>query len=375
MALRFRRGHILALLQGFQQTHFTPLDRYIRGYLGRNKAIGAHDRREITQIVYEITRHQLYLETIVGSQAWEHMLDQYIEPEFNTKRLQSSFPPYIKHSFPLDLYETLRETHGDQTEALLAALNTRAPLTIRVNTLKTTLDDLIRKLGKYGELGVKKCVRSPYGLQLASRSINLLGTEEYKEGLFEVQDEGSQLCALQVQAQSHHSVLDYCAGSGGKSLAMACHLLCSLALYDIRPLPLTEARKRLQRAGVRKAQVYTEVADIKERFDCVVVDVPCSGTGTIRRNPDLKWTFRKANLGEIAEKQLEIVSKAVKYVNPGGELVYMTCSLLRQENGGQIGELKARFGLSEVAPALKTDPVTSDMDGFFAIRMKSEIHS
>lgn len=372
MALRFRRGHILALLQGFQQAKYTPLDRYIRNYLGQNKAIGAHDRREITHIVYEITRHKLYLETIVGSQSWEQMLNRYIEPDFNTKRLESSFPPYIKHSFSQDLYETLVGTYGDQTEVLLAALNTRAPLTLRVNTLKTTLDDLMLKLRKYGELGVKKCLRSPYGLQLNSRSINLLGTEEFKEGLFEVQDEGSQLCALQVQAQPGQSVLDYCAGSGGKSLAMACKVnnLCHFTLYDVRPAPLQEARKRLQRAGVRSAQIYTEEAGLKTLFDYVVVDVPCTSTGTIRRNPDLKWTFHSTNLREITQKQLKIAAQAGKYLKPGGELVYMTCSLLKQENDEQIGRLKALLGLSEVATTLKTDPLTSDMDGFFAIRLK-----
>lgn len=372
MALRFRRSHILALLEGFQQANSTPLDSYIRRYLAQNKAIGAHDRREITDTVYELTRHHLYLETTAGSTSWEDMLNKYIEPQFNAQRLESTLPAYIKHSFPLELYRALLESYGNQTESLLAALNTRAPLTIRVNTLKTTLDDLMGKLKKYGEIGVKKCIKSPCGLQFSSRAVNLIATEEYKQGLFELQDEGSQLCALQVEAQPGQSVLDFCAGAGGKSLAIASKLKHTgqLYLYDIRSSPLQEATKRLKRAGVKNAKIVTDLAFLKGQFDYVVTDVPCSSTGTLRRNPDLKRTFRSANLQIITSKQFEIVAQALKYLKQGGELVYMTCSLLKQENCEQVRQIKAHFGLLEASPVLQTDPLTSDMDGFFSVRLK-----
>jgi 16S rRNA (cytosine967-C5)-methyltransferase len=114
----------------------------------------------------------------------------------------------------------------------------------------------------------------------------------------------------------------------------------------------------------------TDLAFLKGQFDYVVTDVPCSSTGTLRRNPDLKRTFRSANLQIITSKQFEIVAQALKYLKQGGELVYMTCSLLKQENCEQVRQIKAHFGLLEASPVLQTDPLTSDMDGFFSVRLK-----
>lgn len=372
MAFRFRRGHILTLLKGLPLSSPTPLDRYITSYLASNKSIGAHDRREVTDTVYEIIRHKLYLQAICGNSAWEDILDAYQKDDFHTTRLNSDFPSYIRHSFPEDLYKVISEAYGSDTETLLATLNSRAPVTIRTNTLKITPDELALQLQKYPHFHFKKCEFSPYGFQFTTHSISFRGLPEYRSGLFEVQDEGSQLCSLHFRPSPGQQILDICAGAGGKSLAIACNTshTCPLYLHDIRRNALLTAKKRLTKAGVKNAFFVTNLDDLKVKFDYIVIDTPCSGTGTIRRNPDFKHKFSLELLENVRKTQYNLLSSAVKYLKPDGEIVYMTCSLLPQENDLQVAAFKQNFEFCEVEKPLKTIDLKGNMDGFYCIRLK-----
>jgi 16S rRNA C967 or C1407 C5-methylase (RsmB/RsmF family) len=165
-------------------------------------------------------------------------------------------------------------------------------------------------------------------------------------------------------------VLDYCAGAGGKTLAFA-HLLQQtgqIYLHDIRPAALQEARKRLNRAGVQNVQ-FSISPTLKGKMDWVIVDVPCSGTGTLRRNPDLKWKFETMDLEKLMGEQQAIFQEALSYLHPEGHIVYMTCSILPHENEHQIQYFQKTFDL-EVVEIFQTLPLLNGMDGFFAAVLK-----
>ena len=369
----FRRGHTLNLLNSFSFSSPKPLDGHLRSYFLKHKAVGAHDRREIADTVYDMIRHKLYLETVTGKTTWEDMLKVFLQADFHSIRKTSNYPVHIRHSFPTSMVEILTNIYGKKTESILNSLNHRAPLTVRVNTLKSSCADLMHKWRNDDKIGVRRCSHSLFGLQIINRgSVNLFGMDDFKNGLFEVQDEGSQLCAYQVQAAPGISLLDYCAGAGGKSLAIAPRMenKGQIYLYDIRETMLVEAKKRLKRAGVHNAQVASNLNRLKKRMDVVLVDAPCSGTGTIRRNPDIKWKFTIEHLNELVEKQLSIMHSAFQYLKPTGELVYTTCSLLPQENSELIHRIKASLPLIEAAPPFQTSPLMGDMDGFYTVRLK-----
>ena len=369
----FRRGHVVSILSAYAQDSSRPLDSHIRGYFRQKEAATLKDKKEVADTVYDLVRHKLYLETTTKKSDWKDLLHSYLQPDFREKQRTCGFPLHIKYSFPQSLVEILSNIYSNKTESLLAALNNRPPLTIRVNTLKTSTSDLMQKWRLKDHINVRKCSTSLYGLHILPRNdVNLFALEDFKEGKFEVQDEASQLCAFQIPAKPHVSVLDYCAGAGGKSLAIAplMHNTGQIYLHDIRPSLLQEAKKRLKRAGVRNAQIVTNLGKLKGSMDIVVVDVPCTGTGTLKRNPDMKWKFTIDGLKDMLKKQFEIVEDAKKYLKPGGELVYTTCSILPQENLEMIQRLEERLSLHLVSEPFRTSPMFSTMDGFFTARLK-----
>lgn len=368
----YRKDHIIKLMTSF--TYESPLDLFLRHYFLNNKSIGSHDRKFIADTVYDLIRHNGYLDyRCKQSKSWHAKLSIYSEDSFVKDLRSAELPSHIKYSFPLELVEILQNLYGKKLDPLLDSLNQRAPLTLRVNTLKTTAPQLLHKLKDQDKIGVRKCSLSPVGIQLISAShINLFGLKDFQKGHFEVQDEASQLTALHTKAQPGDQVLDYCAGSGGKSLAIACMMENSgqLYLHDIRPAILSIAKKRLKRAGVENAQFGTELKRLKGKMDIVLVDAPCTGTGTIRRNPDIKWKFNLENLNEMRNKQISILSEAVKYLKPNGRLVYSTCSLLPQENYEVVGDICSKYNLTEESDPLQTTPLQHSMDGFFCVSLK-----
>jgi 16S rRNA C967 or C1407 C5-methylase (RsmB/RsmF family) len=209
---------------------------------------------------------------------------------------------------------------------------------------------------------------------LTQRS-SLFALPEFKAGLFEVQDEASQIVAAQVNAFPGTHVLDYCCGAGGKALAIAPSMQGKgqMYLHDIRTQIFAEAKKRLKRAGIQNAQ-FILPNDKKKKFigkmDWVLADVPCSGSGTLRRNPDMKWRFQASDIEELVQKQREIFEKALSFVKHKGHIVYATCSILPEENEQQVDFFLKHFPVRLVKEPFQSFPRKGKMDGFYAATLQ-----
>jgi 16S rRNA (cytosine967-C5)-methyltransferase len=271
---------------------------------------------------------------------WRWALDLVAEPE----RLGAPEDPLdalaAQTSLPRWLAKLWSEQLGaDETRLLAAALNQRAPLTVRANLLKSSRDDLIDTLQAEGSR-VEPTKLSPWGATFTGRT-NVFALRAFKAGLFEVQDEGSQLIALACEARPGHLVVDACAGAGGKALALASEMRNKgrLVAADRDGRRLDELRPRARRAGVHnwEARLVPEssdarIADLREQADVVLVDAPCSGLGALRRNPDARWRLDPAEVDSFPPRQKEILERYARLVKPGGRLVYATCSINRAEN-------------------------------------------
>ncbi len=269
--------------------------------------------------------------------------------------------PFVKGDYPQWLHASLRHVFGDDVVAEGQALATRAPLDLRVNSLKAKVEDARAALshlhpaeGRFSPLTLR--IR----LDSEGKAPPVSAEPAFLKGEVEVQDEGSQIAAIIARPLPGSQVLDLCAGAGGKTLELAALMDNSGQIYaydsDIRRLkPLHE---RINRAGVRNVQVRSPrgaekvLEDLEGRMDLVLVDAPCTGTGTWRRNPDAKWRVRPGALAQRTADQAKILADAVRYVRPGGRLVYVTCSLLDEENGAQIRALLSQQkDFSPVPPA------------------------
>ncbi|KAF0118794.1 MAG: 16S rRNA (cytosine967-C5)-methyltransferase [Rhodospirillaceae bacterium] len=255
----------------------------------------------------------------------------------------SAMPRRVRGECPSWLEESLSARFGPALDHELAAMNREAPLDLRVNTLKTTRAQAHALLAAEG-IESSPTPFAPFGLRVQGR-VNVAACAPFREGLVEVQDEGSQLTALLVGARPGESVVDYCAGAGGKTLALAASMgnKGRLVACDISHGRMERATQRLRRAGVhnviRRLLGDSTAAWFKRaqgRFDRVLADVPCTGTGTWRRNPDARWRLRPEESAELTTRQADILARAERLVRPGGRLVYTTCSLLAAENEAQV---------------------------------------
>ncbi|MCH9629268.1 MAG: Ribosomal RNA small subunit methyltransferase B [Chlamydiia bacterium] len=351
----FRKHHLLQILAKYDETAL-PADLLLRNYFKINKAIGANDRRVISEKIYHLIRNRAILDYHLKKPlTWEKRLDLNLDLSQVVK--DKAIPPHIRANLPKALFEALTKSYGEDKALHIAQiLNEQAPTTGRINPAKTTRDKVLKRIE-----GSTPCPQSPYGFYLPGR-VNLFALPEFKEGLFEIQDEASQLIADLVDAKPGDHVLDYCAGAGGKSLAFA-HKLegkGQIYIHDIRERVLLEAKKRFKRAGIQNAQTWN---DPKRLMDWVLVDAPCSGTGTLRRNPDLKWKFSNQMVEELVQKQREIFDEALKTTKQ--YIVYATCSILEEENEAQVAYFLEKHGLTLVHPPFKTLPISGGMDGFF----------
>lgn len=367
MRLSFIDFHILALLKKIQNSSL-PLDLSLRSYFRSHKSLGAHDRRCIGDTLYGMTRWRSLLEQ-ASSDPKEQLL---FYQKFAANGFQSDLPltEATRLGVSSFLYEKLLLYFGKEETAKLCQLfNERAPTTVRANLLKTSREALLERWR--GKFSLSACLHAPFGIHLHER-VSLFSLPEFKEGLFEVQDEGSQLIASLVQAKPGDLVLDFCSGSGGKALAFAPSMegRGQIYLHDVRLSTLGEARRRLRRAGVQNAQFlpsgHRQLAALKGKCNWVLVDVPCSGTGTLRRNPDQKWRIDEACLQRVIALQREIIAQALPYLHRGGRLVYATCSLLPEENEDQMRSFLNNLPLVLEVPPLSLLPQSGGMDGFFA---------
>jgi 16S rRNA (cytosine967-C5)-methyltransferase len=310
----------------------------------------------------------------------------------------SAVPPHIAGDYPEWLDPHLARVIGDDRAAEGAALAARAPLDLRVNTLKGEREKAADMLS---DLGAEPTRWSPWGLRIRlaadARSPAIHAEPAFLKGLVEIQDEGSQLAALFSGARPGDQVVDLCAGAGGKTLALAAMMQNKGQIFatDDDKRRLAPIHDRLRRAGARNVQVRTpksvgtEIDDLAGRIDLVLIDAPCTGTGAWRRNPDAKWRIRPGALEQRAREQAAILDRAVPLLKPGGRIAYVTCSVLEDENGDQVrGFLDRHREFSVVPPAeviqalgeralifakaarlgdegLTMTPRTTDTDGFF----------
>ena len=307
-------------------------------------------------------------------------------------------PPHVQGDIPEWVQPSFEANFSEDWLAEAKALAGRPTLDLRANTLKANRGKVLKALERNGAVPTALArfgIRIPAG-EGASRLPNVTAELSFQKGWFEVQDEGSQIVADLVFAQEGEQVLDFCAGGGGKTLAMAAAMnnKGQVHAYDTDRKRLAPIVERLKRAGTRNVQVHEDLsslAPLAGRFDRVLVDAPCTGTGTWRRRPDTKWRLTEKNLEERLAQQDEALANAAGFVRPGGFLLYVTCSMLPEENENQVyafcednpdfevlsaGEVwQDLFGDGKAQPwsaDMKTvtlTPASTDTDGFFFCAM------
>jgi 16S rRNA (cytosine967-C5)-methyltransferase len=414
-----------------------PADRTVAAFFRGRRYIGGQDRRAIVDRVYAVLRHRARLDWWLaraagggagdtlglnpGAERLRMIAALAIIEGWSADRIAGAFdggqyrparlsrhetelahklagkslghpeqPAWVRLEIPPWLEHQLRNLFGPRLESEAAALGVEAPLDLRVNTLKATRAEAVSALAAAG-VTAEPTPLSPIGLRVQGRP-PLATLPPFRDGLVEVQDEGSQLVALLADARPGLRVVDFCAGAGGKTLAMAAQMRNKghIVACDVLRGRVDRAAVRLNRAGVHNVErrgLSTErdpwVKRHAQSFDRVLVDAPCSGVGTWRRNPDAKWRFGKDDLAAVIELQRRILDSAARLVKPGGRLIYATCSLLPSENSGQVTAFlkeHPEFALRPIAelwpetvggaspttePTLQLTPAAHETDGFF----------
>jgi 16S rRNA (cytosine967-C5)-methyltransferase len=337
-----------------------PADRLVSAFFRKHRMLGARERHALAETVYAVLRRRLLLQhlaqagsgplarrlVLLGWQGDRAALERAISPPEADGLARvaaidvASLAPRLRHNLPDWVAQPLAAELGDaEFEALAARLLEPAPLDLRANAL---LGDRKAAQAALAEEGVQVAPTpwSPWGLRAEGKpALNRLAA--FERGLVEVQDEGSQLLALLTGAGRGEMVVDFCAGAGGKTLALGAMMRNTGRLYafDTSDHRLAALKPRLARSGlsnVHPAAIAHERDDrvrrLAGKIDRVLVDAPCSGLGTLRRNPDLKWRQSPQAVAELAVRQQAILAAAGRLLRPGGRLVYATCSLLRSEN-------------------------------------------
>ena len=357
-ALLNQAAEVLRAVMAFDK----PADAVVSAYFRRQRALGARDRHALAETVYAVLRRRLWLQHAVqdgrgplerrlAMAAWQgdaRTLQAALEPHERDWLAGLSAvpapdaPAKLRHNLPDWLAGALHQQLDEPSfQQLAQALLEPAPLDLRVNSWKAKREDVLSELLQAG-LDVVPTPLSPWGLRVQGRPA-LQDTAAFRAGRFEVQDEGSQLLVLLLDAKRGEMVVDFCAGAGGKTLALGAAMRNTGRLYafDTSGHRLDAMKPRLARSGlsnVHTVQIAHEgderVKRLAGKIDRVLVDAPCSGLGTLRRNPDLKWRQNPQAVAEMRERQQAILSAAAHLVKPGGRLVYATCSLLDVENEG-----------------------------------------
>jgi 16S rRNA (cytosine967-C5)-methyltransferase len=404
-----------------------PADDVAADFFRRRRYIGAKDRAHIAGHVYTVLRHRPALDwwarkhpveigprsrvlaALVLAEGWRSEVvtaccdgdrfrpaplseaEERLVRGLATRTLRHpDMSRAVANDLPGWLEPYFERVFGEGLEREMAALNAAAPIDLRANLLKADRETARRALATEG-ISAEPTPWSPIGLRLAER-VPLGGLIAFKEGLVEVQDEGSQITAFLADARPGMRVVDFCAGAGGKTLALAAGMANrgKLVACDVSARRLERAVRRLRRAGVGNAErrVLTSERDkwVKRHasgFDRVLVDAPCLGTGTWRRNPGDKWRVTPEDLADFIVRQQEILRSAARLVRPGGRLIYATCSVLREEDEAQAEAFLAAEPEFSVVPAarawnetigglspggeryLRLTPARHGTDGFF----------
>jgi 16S rRNA (cytosine967-C5)-methyltransferase len=387
-----------------------PSDSVLSHYFRDNRTLGQYDRAFIAEAVFGVLRHKRVLDHLVHGAtprrlilAWlvrfQHAPLRDLAPVLNagdaqwldaarTAALDALSPP-VRTEFPDWVYEKLVGVlPEDEVIALGRALQEPAPLDLRVNTVKSDRETVLRRLRESG-IDAAPTPFSPIGIRIEGRPA-LNRDPLFVEGAVEVQDEGSQLASFLVAPRRHDLVVDFCAGAGGKSLMLGALMQSQGRVYafDVSAGRLSRLKPRLKRSGLSNLHPHllrnehdTKVKRLAGKIDRVLVDAPCSGLGTLRRNPDLKWRQSPGSVEEMRARQAAILRAAAGLVKPGGRLVYVTCSLLPEENEGiadafaeehpefstvPCGEVLRGLGADlDVGERLRLWPHIHQTDGFF----------
>mgnify|MGYP001160540468 CR=1 FL=1 len=425
----------IELLSEVEDTAPRPADRVIAGWFKQRRFIGSKDRRAISELVWgclratarlgwwlrqvgaaESARSRVLAFTVLGQGEKPESLLRLLESDTRygpqplskeearwVKRLpshglsHSDQPAAIAWEVPEWLLVRLAQSLDQDLEAELAALQEPAAVDLRVNLLKSRRREARRALAAEG-IETEPGRWSPHALRSIGRH-PIAATRAYRDGLVEIQDEGSQLIALLTGVAPGMRVCDFCAGAGGKSLALAAQMANKgqLVACDVLERRLERSSIRFRRAGVHnvvRRPLSSErdpwVKRQRGSFDRVLVDAPCSGSGTWRRNPEARWRLSPDRLDELITLQSSILESAARLLRPGGRLIYATCSLLREENEQQIETFLSRhenFSLIPLAelwaellggtppvegPMLRLSPARHGTDGFFLAALRAD---
>jgi 16S rRNA (cytosine967-C5)-methyltransferase len=388
-----------------------PADVTLSRYFKDHPRLGGRERGAIAECIYSILRNKTFYTDFTGGGRGATMRRLVLLGMLDAvgidalgglsddetallERIQgidrSLLPPKQRANLPDWLYEKFVAQYGEEeTLQLAAVLNTPAPLDLRVNALKASREDVVAELAN-APIAAEPTPYAPLGLRIFKKPA-LQNLPLFKSGAIEVQDEGSQVLAQLVGARRGEMVVDFCAGAGGKTLALGAIMRSTGRLYafDVSEKRLTKLKPRLARSGLSNVHpvviAHERDAKVKRlagKIDRVLVDAPCSGMGTLRRNPDVKWRQPLEAIAELTEKQASILDGASRLVKFGGRLVYATCSLLDEENDGIAAQFLATHPDFELVPMhqvlaeqriplemgdyLKMLPHKHGTDGFFA---------
>jgi 16S rRNA (cytosine967-C5)-methyltransferase len=392
-----------------------PADGTLSRYFRENPRLGARERGVIAEGVYGLLRNKsvytnfaesgsgaamrrlalLGLADAVGADALGGLSEEETAWLNRIHEIdRSQLPAALRANLPSWLFELLVARHGEaKTLALAEALNTPAPLDLRVNSLKATRDEVIAALAS-APIIAEPTPYAPLGVRIVKKP-SIQNLPLFKEGAVEVQDEGSQLLALVLGARRGEMVVDFCAGAGGKTLALGASMRNTGRLYafDVSAKRLAKMKPRVARSGLSNVHpieiAHENDAKVKRlagKVDRVLVDAPCTGLGTLRRNPDVKWRQTPASVAEMNLKQAAILASAARLLKPGGRLVYGTCSLLDEENEAIVAQFLASHADFILVPMkeilaelkiplemgdyLKLQPDLHQTDGFFAAALE-----
>lgn len=422
-----RISAVIEVLDKVDQFLYQP-DEVVSSYFRGRRYIGSRDRRFISETIYSILRYTAHLNWLTPSGSSREKVIAYLidikqlkdidilelfdgtgysPPQLNSAEIKlisvisdksgpsPNLPRWVQTEFPEWLYERMEVYWGKNFDEEANALNRPATIDLRVNTLKTDCTKVLEILKNDG-LVATPTPHSPIGLRLKERR-NFRSTTIYKGGFVELQDEGSQLIALLTDAKADHKTIDFCAGSGGKTLALAASMKDGgpLIACDTHNGRLKRLTSRLKRAGVSNVSQHhlTGPGDLwleKHRASAerVLIDVPCSGSGAWRRFPGSKWQLTNESLQTYTAQQSKILDQASLLVRPGGRLIYATCSIFPQENENQVTAFLRRSKAFQVIPIgsvwqeclggicpspgkyLELTPARTQTDGFFCAVLK-----
>lgn len=385
---------IYALDQIFGEGKYA--DKVIEKVLKQNSKWGARDRRFIAETTYDIVRWYMLLRYVARAREDEYwklfgawfVLNEFPLPaweEFrgtNQAEIRKRYDDAktkrsIRESIPEWLDELGSSELGERWESELEALNSEAPVVLRTNTLKTTRRELSKELQEQ-EIETRILEHYPDALVLERRQ-NIFSAPAFKDGLFEVQDASSQAVGYFLDPQPGMRVIDACAGAGGKTLHIASLMKNKgrILAMDVEQWKLDELQKRARRAGISNLEVKIidsskVIKRLQNSADRLLLDVPCSGTGVLKRNPDAKWKLAPEFIEEVQKLQQHILEDYCQIVKPGGLIVYSTCSILPSENEKQVSAfLEARAGEFTLLRDQHLWP-SNGFDGFYMALIRRE---